>query len=91
MLEVLPAFYDLPTTATAGDFITSIKVKLGNANSVMSGVGIATPVIGSTRDYFMTLSAEKLPTNLIQAMRDSFGAHGVKRDGNDVSESFSWK
>lgn len=54
-------------------------------------VKIPTPVIGSIRDYFMTLYALKLPTNLIQAMRDSFGAHGVKRIGSDVSETFTWK
>lgn len=39
----------------------------------------------------MALHVEKLPTNLIQAMRDSFGAHGVKRIGSDVSENFQWK
>lgn len=91
MLEILPAFYALPTTADASEFVGIIKTKLDNTNSVMDKLKIPTPVIGSIRDYFMTLYVEKLPTNLIQAMRDSFGAHGVKRIGSDTSESLSWK
>lgn len=91
MLEVLPAFYGLPTTADASEFMNHIKTKLDNTSSVLDKIKIPTPVIGSIRDYFMTLFVEKLPTNLIQAMRDSFGAHGVKRIGSDVSETFQWK
>lgn len=91
MLEILPAFYSLPTTADASEFMVDIKTKLDNTSSVMDKLKIPTPVIGSIRDYFMTLYALKLPTNLIQAMRDSFGAHGVKRIGSDVSEGFQWK
>ena len=91
MLEILPAFYNLPTTADGSDFINSLSAKLDNTSSVLDKLKIPTPVIGSIRDYFMALFVEKLPTNLIQAMRDSFGAHGVKRVGSDVSESFSWK
>ena len=49
------------------------------------------PVIDATYNYLQTFFVEKLPTNLIQAMRDSFGAHGVKRIGSDVSENFTWK
>lgn len=91
MLEVLPAFYGLPTTADASEFMNHIKTKLDNTSSVLDKIKIPTPVIGSIRDYFMTLFVEKLPTNLIQAMRDSFWAHGVKRIGSDVSETFQWK
>lgn len=91
MLEILPVFYGLPTTADASEFVGNIKVKLDNTSSVLDKLKIPTPVIGSIRDYFMTLFVEKLPTNLIQAMRDSFGAHWVKRIGSDVSESFQWK
>lgn len=90
MLEILPAFYGPQTTADASEFVGSIKTKLDNTSSALDKLKIPTPVIGSIRDYFMTLYVEKLPTNLIQAMRDSFGAHGVKRIGSDVSESFSW-
>lgn len=91
MLEILPAFYGMPMSAVAMEFMKQMKEKLDNTSSVLDKLKIPTPVIGSIRDYFMTLYVEKLPTNLIQAMRDSFGAHGVKRIGSDVSESFEWK
>lgn len=91
MLEILPAFYNMPMSAVAMEFMKQMKEKLDNTSSVLDKLKIPTPVIGSIRDYFMTLYVEKLPTNLIQAMRDSFGAHGVKRVGSDISESFSWK
>lgn len=91
MLEILPAFYQLPTTASADEFMTSIKTKLDNTSSVLDKLKIPTPVIGSIRDYFMTLYVEKLPTNLIQAMRDSFWSHGVKRIWSETSEIFEWK
>ena len=78
-------------SAVAMEFMKQMKEKLDNTSSVLDKLKIPTPVIGSIRDYFMTLYVEKLPTNLIQAMRDSFGAHGVKRVGSDISESFSWK
>ena len=91
MLEILPAFYGMPMSAVAMEFMKHLKEKLDNTSSVMDKLQIPTPVIGSIRDYFMSLYVEKLPTNLIQAMRDSFGAHGVKRIGSDISESFQWK
>ncbi len=91
MLEMLPAFYSMPMSAVAMEFMKHIKEKLDNTSSVLDKLKIPTPVIGSIRDYFMTLHVEKLPTNLIQAMRDSFGAHGVKRIGSDMSETFQWK
>lgn len=91
MLEILPTFYGLPATADGSEFIGSVKPKLDHTSAVLDKLQIPTPVIGSIRDYFMTLYVTQLPTNLIQAMRDSFGAHGVKRIGSDTSESFSWK
>lgn len=72
MLEVLPSFYGLSTTSDANEFINHIKTKLDNTSSVLDKIKVPTPVIGSIRDYFMTLFVEKLSTNLIQAMRDSF-------------------
>lgn len=45
MLEVLPAFYSLPTTADASEFMNSIKTKLDNTSSVLDKLQIPTPVI----------------------------------------------
>lgn len=40
---------------------------------------IATPGLGSALSYFDTLTSQKLPVNLIQALRDAFGAHGFEK------------
>lgn len=45
MLEVLPAFYSLSTTADASEFTNSIKTKLDNTSSVLDKLKIPTPVI----------------------------------------------
>lgn len=40
---------------------------------------ISIPAIGASLDYFDGYKSEKLPANLLQALRDYFGAHGYER------------
>lgn len=40
---------------------------------------IATPCLFSALAYFDTLTSKNLPINLIQALRDAFGAHGYRK------------
>lgn len=40
---------------------------------------ITTPGLASALAYFETLTSKKLPINLIQALRDAFGAHGYQK------------
>ena len=42
-------------------------------------VGIPVPAMASSLNYFYGLSSNELPANLIQAMRDYFGAHTYER------------
>lgn len=88
MLRVLPDFY---TSSSNPQHAEGIPDLLAETKVLLGQVEAPTPVLSSAYNYITTLQAEKLPTNLIQAMRDSFGAHGVKRIGSDVSESFTWK
>jgi 6-phosphogluconate dehydrogenase len=37
------------------------------------------PAISASLDYFDSYRSERLPANLVQAMRDYFGAHGYER------------
>jgi 6-phosphogluconate dehydrogenase len=48
------------------------------------------PAIHSSLDYFQTLSSESLPTNLIQAQRDFFGAHTYQRNDKEGSFTGGW-
>jgi len=41
--------------------------------------GVPAPVLASTLAYFDSYRSERLPANLLQAMRDLFGAHGYER------------
>ena len=41
--------------------------------------GVAVPVIGSALAYYDGLRRERSPANLIQGLRDEFGAHGYRR------------
>ncbi|MGO4773574.1 NADP-dependent phosphogluconate dehydrogenase [Flavobacterium sp. W22_SRS_FK3] len=47
------------------------------AACVSNGVGI--PAFASTLTYFDTITSAKMPSNLIQAQRDFFGAHTFER------------
>lgn len=58
---------------------SSLKPMLDATSGLLDKAGIPTPVLGSIRDYFMTIYRKKLPTNLIQAQRDYFGAHTFER------------
>jgi 6-phosphogluconate dehydrogenase len=49
------------------------------AVGVARGLGLPCPALGASLDYFDSLRAERLPANLIQGLRDFFGAHTYRR------------
>lgn len=54
------------------------------------GVSVPLPVIHASFDYVTTLLADLLPTNLIQGMRDNFGAHGYTLLGQTNIQTGGW-
>ena len=56
--------------------------------SAASEAGIPVPALSSALNYFHSLTSEKLPTNLIQAQRDFFGAHSFERIDRPRGEFF---
>ena len=72
MLEVLPDFYHEKQGEKCLLFMDQIPVQRITTDELLSSTVTPTPVISSVAQYFRTLSSDKLPTNLIQAMRDSF-------------------
>lgn len=50
-----------------------------------------TPVLSSSLDYLLTLSTNQLPTNLVEAMRDYFGAHTYQRTDQEGVFSGGWR
>lgn len=52
---------------------------------------IPTPVLSSSYNYFMSLTEERLPANLIQAQRDFFGAHTFERVDREGVFHINWE
>ena len=87
MLEILPQFFLNESIKIEEECIEEHLLTMKQINDSDQ----PSPVIDATYNYLQAFFVKNLPTNLIQAMRDSFGAHGVKRIGSDMSESFQWK
>ncbi|MCD6551247.1 NADP-dependent phosphogluconate dehydrogenase [Thermotoga sp.] len=49
------------------------------------------PVLSSAYNYFMSLTEERLPANLIQAQRDFFGAHTFERVDKEGVFHINWE
>ncbi len=49
---------------------------------------IALPCFSAAFQYWLSMTTENLPANLIQAQRDFFGAHTFKRTDKAIDESF---
>ena len=63
-------------------FIESIDRRQPGWRRIVSAAvlhGVPVNVISSALSYFDSYRSERLPANLIQAMRDCFGAHGYER------------
>jgi 6-phosphogluconate dehydrogenase len=52
---------------------------------------IPVPVLNSSYNYFMSLTEERLPANLIQAQRDFFGAHTFERVDREGVFHINWQ
>jgi 6-phosphogluconate dehydrogenase len=52
--------------------------------------GVPIPAIGASLDYYDGYRSERLPANLIQLLRDRFGAHGYERVDRPGQSHTSW-
>jgi 6-phosphogluconate dehydrogenase len=57
----------------------------------MLTAGISMPSYLSALSYFDSLRSENMPSNLIQAQRDYFGAHTYELIGKEGSFHSEWK
>jgi 6-phosphogluconate dehydrogenase len=53
-------------------------------------MGIAVPCLMASLSYLEMLRAGSLPSNLIQAQRDFFGAHGYERVDVEGTHHSKW-
>lgn len=62
----------------AGTLMT-LETKWRNTVIAAKAIGIPIPAINASLDYYDGYRSGDLPANLIQALRDRFGAHGYER------------
>jgi 6-phosphogluconate dehydrogenase len=80
--EAYEAEPDLPHLLFAPFFATSIKrcqASLRRINCESGCHGIATPAMSAALSYYDALRCQRSPANMLQAMRDYFGAHMYER------------
>ena len=58
--------------------------------STAAAVGIAVPAFSASLSYFDAFRSERMPSNLIQAQRDYFGAHTYERIGKEGIFHTQW-
>ena len=77
-------------------FNNEIATRLDNLAKVVSlstKAGIPVPCLSSTLDYLNSYRTNRLPQNLVQAMRDCFGSHTyerIDREGSFHTEWMKW-
>ena len=90
----------LEINKTAEDFLKSeslhnlLKDNLSVVKDVVSSSilnNISVPVLSSSLSWYLNLSSESNPSNLIQAQRDYFGSHTVQLLGSEEYIHIDWR
>tara|TARA_Y100001968_G_scaffold249603_1_gene234468 strand:- start:8311 stop:9729 length:1419 start_codon:yes stop_codon:yes gene_type:complete len=74
-------------------FNSEISNKIDNLSYVVSlanKAGIPVPCLSSTLNYFNSYRTNRLPQNLVQAMRDCFGSHTYERVDKEGNFHTEW-
>ncbi len=74
-------------------FSDQVNKRLPGLVKVVSGAaeaGIPVPCLSSTLDYINSYRSDRLPQNLVQAMRDCFGSHTYERIDMEGSFHIEW-
>ncbi len=76
-----------------GGVAKEVKGAIGGARTVVSTItaaGIAAPCYASALSYFDAFRSGRMPSNLIQAQRDYFGAHTYELIGKEGTFHTQW-
>jgi 6-phosphogluconate dehydrogenase len=73
---------ELPNLLLAPEFAEALSARQAAWRQVVATahqLGVPCPAFSASLDYYDTLRAARLPANLVQALRDAFGAHTYHR------------
>jgi 6-phosphogluconate dehydrogenase len=59
--------------------LSGLEKRWRDSVRIAKEIGLPIPAVDASLDYFDGYRSERLPANLIQALRDHFGAHGYER------------
>jgi len=85
---------DLPNLMVSEELQSAVARRQGNWRAAVSAAlsfGIPVPALSAALAYLDSYRRERLPANLLQAMRDDFGAHTYERVDRDGSFHTEWE
>ncbi|GBC69532.1 6-phosphogluconate dehydrogenase, NADP(+)-dependent, decarboxylating [archaeon HR01] len=77
-----------------GEIAEMMKARMARMESLLSilkTAGIPTPVYDASINYLLSMKRDRLPANIIQALRDRFGAHTFERVDKPGRFHHSWR
>lgn len=92
--NLLSRFVTSTAPTITEDFAELIESNEEAARRVLAGgidSGIPMPALGAAVSWIDSKRSRRLPTRLIQAQRDYFGAHGYRRTDRSGDFSFDWQ
>ena len=84
---------DLRNLMLSPQFSDDVNAGMPNLRKVVTiGIasGVATPALSAALNYFDTVRQTKLPANLVQELRDYFGAHTFERTDQPGTFHIEW-
>jgi 6-phosphogluconate dehydrogenase len=93
IVEAFQAKPDLPSLLVDPYFAAEVGRGVASWRRIVAAAaasGIPVPAFGSSLAYYDALRSERLPTALIQAQRDFFGAHTYRRVDREGSFHTNW-
>jgi 6-phosphogluconate dehydrogenase len=76
---------------TVGHHVLTHEPQLRETVVTAIAAGLPVPGLAACLGYLDAYRADRLPTNLIQAQRDFFGAHTYRRRDDDVAHHTAWE
>jgi len=85
---------DLPNLLISEELRSAVARRQGNWRAAVNAAlafGVPVPALSAALAYLDSYRRERLPANLLQAMRDDFGAHTYERIDRDGSFHTEWE
>ncbi len=90
MIKWLDSSDSLLISTAFRDAVQSNRQSLQDAVTISVQAGLPSPAMSASLNYLLSLLTEDLPTQLVQAQRDYFGAHTYQRKDREGTFHTNW-